>query len=1204
MLTLQTQNERKAIIFLILNLQMAQTLRCCLPVAAFAFMAFAVLPSRAQDTSSDPIMTIHTHRYETSGGAEEAAQIQFSLMSTEETPVKVDFGDGHICTFTVTPEGDIGENEQDDTLTGGTTISGIVGPSGLIRVWGDATKFDYLDLHGSEVYQLDIAQLTRLEILSVSHNEIESLDLSMMDQLQYIDVADNTFEHGFTLGDNHPNLLLLNINQLGYGALASGTVNLEPFPQLDQFTAWDTKCLRTLDTSHNERLRRISVDNSGMTHIDVSNNPMLQVLNVSDCGFTELDVTHNHHLVQLYVANESRSETNEKLTQLDLSQNPYLECLFLDGNAFTTLDLSQNPEMQVLHMANNSLEHLDIGMLHKLIDLDLSGNRFDFVTLPEPSSRCAGNLYYYYDLQQPWLIATEFGVGQTLDLTKRTLRAGTETIGYLFSQNIDGISDPVQLIEGEDYSYAEGCFTFLKPQADPVHAYLYNSKYQGCKMTTTPFMVRSAEDYGKPVTLFSFTPAMCAGQSFSYAYTINGELIQEQGTYDGQTYDVQGTIGSRITTLDMSCVQLNDLDLTQLYYLEELNLEGCGLAHIDLSWNRRLKHVNLEYNALTRLDLTGVNNAYNKNVLTQIWAGHNALQEFCPGVVPVTIETLWLDNNQLKEIDLRDMSRLHNLDLSSNQLSQMSLTDCTALDQLVVNHNLLTTLDVTPCEQLNHLEARLNRMRYSTLPEHSGSLAPQQPITIAAKAQVVDLCSESEIRGCVTTFTWLDAMTGEVLSEGTDYTLSEGKTKFLAPAKGRMVYCQLTNEAFPAFTGEGVLCTTTTMVDSEPTYVAAAFTTPVGGQTAVLSLAAAEPNTYIYIDWGDGELEEYALQPTYQLFSGTTVKDGQVRVLSNTLADGGITVFSISNITMSTIDVTAMKLLYCLTLDNAGLTSIDLSHNLDLHELSLGGNELSTLDLSNNEHLGLLYLSDNHFTTLDVTGLKSLYWLQASNNAMTQVNVTGLTDLEALDLTHNELTELDVTSCSSLWQLFVAENQLREIDLSQNHSLNVVNLNNNCFDFTSLPLPGWNIYYYANQAPLDVECVEGKVDLSAQYEVGGNLSDYYWFVGEIEYGYDENGQLGLVNEKLVEGEDFLVNEGVITFAQPWPKLTGLVVNETFPDLLLFTQPIAVTASGIEEVEDDEQELSYYSLDGRRLHAKPQTGCFIQIPSKRHETKNR
>lgn len=1201
MLTLQTQNERKAIIFLILNLQMAQTLRCCLPVATFAFMALAVLPSRAQDTSSDPIMTIHTHRYETSGGAEEAAQIQFSLMSTEETPVKVDFGDGHLCTFTVTPDGEIGENEQDGTLTGGTTISGTVGPTGLIRVWGDASKFNYLDLHGSEVYRLDIAQLTSLEILSLSHNEIESLDLSMMDRLQYVDVADNTFEHGFTLGDNHPNLLLLNINQLGYGALASGTVDLEPFPQLDQFSAWDTKCLHTLDTSHNERLRRISVDNTGMTHIDVSHNPMLQVLNVSDCGFTELDVTHNPHLVQLYVANESRSETNEKLTQLDLSQNPYLECLFLDGNAFTTLNLSQNPEMQVLHMANNRLEHLDIGMLHKLIDLDLSGNCFDFATLPEPSSHCAGSLYYYYDLQQPWAIATEFAEGQTLNLAKRTLRAGTETMGCLFSQNIDGISDPVQLIEGEDYTYADGCFTFLKPQADPVYAFLHNSKYQGCKMTTTQFMVRSAEDYGKPVTLFSFTPALTAGQSFGYAYTINGELIQEQGTYDGQTYNVQGTIGSRITTLDMAGVQLTDLDLTQLYYLEELNLDECGLTQIDLSWNRRLKHINLEHNALTRLDLTGVNNAYNKNVLTQIWAGHNALQEFCPGVVPVTIEKLRLGNNQIKEIDLRDMSRLHDLDLSNNQLSQLSLADCTTLEQLVVNHNLLTTLDVTPCEQLNHLEARLNRMRYSTLPEHSGSLAPQQPITIAAKAQVVDLCSESVVHRCSTTFTWLDAMTGEVLIEGTDYTLSEGKTKFLAPAKGRTVYCQLTNEAFPDFTGEGVLCTSTTMVDSEPTHMVATFTTPVDGQTAALSLAAAEPNTYIYIDWGNGELEEYALQTTFQLFSGTTVKDGQVRVLSNMLADGGITVFSISNVTMSTIDVTAMERLYCLTLDNAGLTSIDLSHNAELHELSLGGNELSTLDLSHNEHLGMLYLSGNHFTTLDVTDLKNLYWLQASNNAMTQVNLTGLTNLEALDLTHNQLTEIDVTTCSNLWQLFVAENQLHDIDLSHNHLLNVVNLNSNCFDFSSLPLPEWNIYYYANQAPLTVECVDGKVDLSAQYEVGGNLSDFYWFVGDIEYCYDESGQLDLVNEELVEGEDYVVDEGVISFGQPWPKLTGLVVNATFPDILLFTQPIAVTTSGIEEVEADEQECSYYSLDGSRLRIKPQNGCFIQIPSKRLKT---
>ena len=1161
--------------------------------ALLSLAALPVLSAQAQDTHADPIITLHTHRYDTSGGVEEAAQIQFSLMATEPTDVKVDFGNGRIQTFTVASNGELGENEEDDTLTGGTLIEGTVGSSGVVRVWGDALKFDYLDVHGSEIYKLDIAQLTQLTILSVSHNEIESLDLSQMTRLQYIDVADNTFQHGFTLGNNHPSLLLLNVNQLGMGALPSGTIDLEPFPNLDQFSAWDTKCLRTLDPSHNHALRRISVDNSGVTSIDVSANPSLQVLNVSDCGFTELDVTHNPYLVQLYVANESHLDTDQKLTSLDLTQNKHLECVFLDGNALTTIDLSGNPDLQVFHGANNHFDHLDISMLHKLIDLDLSGNYFDFRTLPEPSSRCGSNLYYYYDLQQPWPVATEFAVGHTLDLAKRALRPGTETTGYLFTQSIDGISEPVQLQEGTDYTCADGCFTFLKPQSDPVYAYLLNSDYQGCKMTTTTFMVRSAEDYGKPVTLFCLTPALTSGKSFEVKYVCNGQPVSVTGTYNGQQMLIEGTIGSRITELDLSTIQLADLDLTQLYYLEELNLDGCGLTSIDLSWNRRLRHINLDHNALTRLDLTSVNNAYNKNMLTRIWAGHNGLKEFNPGVVPVTIETLWLDNNQLQEVDLRDMSRLRDLDLSHNQLRELSLADCAALEELVVNHNLLTTLDVSPCEALSHLEARFNRMRYSTLPEHDGSLAPQLPVTIAAKAQVVDLMSEALVRDHATTYTWLDAMTGEALAEGTDYTLADGKTKFLAPAQGRTVYCQLSNEAFPAFTGDAVLCTTQTMVDSEPAYVAATFTTPVGGQTANLSLAAAEPNTYIYIDWGDGDLQEFALETTYRIFTGTTVRGGQVRVLSNTEADGGITVFSIGNVTMSQVDVSAMERLYCLTIDNAGLSTIDLSHNPDLHELSLGGNNFAELDLSHNPLLGMLYLSDNHFTTLDVTNCKNLYWLQASHNEMQSVNVTGLTDLQALDLTHNQLSEIDVTTCTSLWQLFVAENQLRSIDLSHNHTLNVVNLNNNYFDFSTLPIPEWNVYYYANQAPLGVSCVDGKVDLRSQYRVGSSLSEYYWFVGHIEYYYDEEGNLGLVNRELIEGEDFTVDAGIITFREDWPELTGLVYNAVFPDILLFTEVIPVTASGIDTFEADRHEHAYYSLDGRRLTSKPQGGIYIR-----------
>lgn len=1161
-----------------------------------AFAALPSLPALAQDTKADPMMTIRSHRYDTSDGVEEAAQIGFSLMSTESTPVKVDFGDGRIQSFTVTANGQIGENEADDTLSGGTLISGTVGPTGVIRVWGDPEKIDYLDVHGSQVYDLDIAQLTNLTIISVSHNELEHLDLSQMTRLQYIDVADNNFAHGFTLGDNHPALQLLNINQLGLGALTSGTVDIAKFPILDQFTAWDTKCLRTLDPTHNPTLRRISVDNSGVTSIDVSGNPNLQVLNVSDCGFTELDVTHNPYLVQLYVANESYSDTDLKLTSLDLTQNKHLECVFLDGNGLTTIDLSGNPDLQVFRGANNRFDHLDISMLHKLIDLDLSGNCFDFCTLPEPSPRCGQNLYYYYDLQQPWQVATEFAVGHTLDLTKRALRPGTETLGFLFTQSIDGISDPVMLQEGTDYTYSEGCITFKTVQTDPVYAHFINSEYQACDMKTTTFMVRSAEDFGKPVTFFSFTPALTSGEPFTYSYTSNGQEITCEGIYDSQRVDVQGTMGSHITRLSMAGVQLADIDLSLLYELERLDLSHCGLTDIDLSWNRRLANLELSHNQLTRLDLTAVNNAYNKNILTTIKASHNRLKEFI-ATVPVTIETLWLDDNQLTDISLLDMSRLRDLNLDGNLLTDLILRDCESLATARLNDNLFTTFDLSPCTSLLTLDARGNCIRYSTVPEAEDYtqliLAPQRPITIAATAQVVDLMAEAEVRGCVTTYTWRNAQTGQPLTEGVDYTLTKGKTKFLAPVRGQQVYCELTNAAFPDFTGNDVLRTSVTTATDEPQYVVASFTTPVGGQTANLSLAAAEPNTYIYIDWGDGDLQEFALQTTYKIFTGTTVKGGNVRVLSNTLADGGITVFSIGNVTMSQVDVSAMERLYCLTIDNAGLSTIDLSHNPDLHELSLGDNEFSELDLSHNPLLGMLYLSGNHFTTLDATNCKNLYWLQASHNEMQSVNVTGLTDLQALDLTHNQLSEIDVTTCTSLWQLFVAENQLHSIDLSHNHTLNVVNLNDNYFDFSTLPIPEWNVYYYANQAPLSVSCEDGKVDLRSQYRVGSSLSEYYWFVGPIEYYYDEEGNLGLVNQELIEGEDFTVDAGIITFREDWPELTGLVYNAVFPDILLFTEVIPVTASGFDAIEADRHEHAYYSLDGRRLTSKPQGGIYIR-----------
>lgn len=1151
-----------------------------------------VLPVLAAATD-EPIFSFRTHRYEVMG---EENLVSFSLMPRQglrSTTIEVDFGYGR-QSYTVDYDGYIGEEDSTETLVGGTMISGSVSAEGLVRVYGVATDIDYLDIHGSEVYDIDIAQLTRLMILSLAHNDIQKLDVSMMPELQYLDLKDNPFEQGLTIGENHPNLSYLNLNKMGDHALATGTVSLSSFPNLMIFTAWDSKCLKTLDVSQNTALRQLSVDNSGLKSIDVTHNPYLQILNVSDCGFTSIDVSQNEYLVELYLDNEGQPTADRKLSTLDVSHNPHLQRIFCNGNMLTTLDISNQNNLVSLYASNNYLTELKgLDKVDSLAYLDLSVNCFDFATFPEVDPMT----YFYYTLQRDMPVENEYKVGTVLDMSHRVIRDGEVAQCLLAIIPSSGIEDPILLNEGEDYEYADGKIHLLKSQPERVAAYFYNEFYPDVILQTTEFWVRSEEEYGKPVTQFSFIPKSKADGIDSHVRFTLGVARQasypveqievnfggsETKTYtltDGDTFVIDGVVTGAVTvsgriempinSLTLTNTPLESIDLTRAHYLQRLDLSGDELAAIDLSWNNLLQDLRLNDNLLDVLVLDGVNNAHHKNVLTHVEAHGNHLVHM-EDIVGVTIGYLDLSDNNLSEISLKNYTNLEYLDLSNNNLTHLSLDDCTALSEL-------------------HIEG--NAFRLSTLPQPSIDnyyYAPQQPLTIAARSMSVSLGSEAMIGGHATTFVWKEVHGDAILHEGTDYTFSGTKFVFLDPAVGKDVYCELANATFPAFDAQHPYRTTNIHVMGKPNYTVATFTTPVGGQEGTLSLAGKQDNTYIYIDWGDEDMIEYPLQSMYTLFSAKTIEGAEVKVYSYESADGNINVFSIDSISMSDIDVSNMPGLYCLSLCNAGLESIDVSHNTGLGELNLEGNKLESIDLSHNPNLFFLVLAKNKLSEIDLSHQNGLGWLVLSDNELTHFDGSNMQQLYALSLTRNHLTEIDMTPLTGLRQLTIAENELTSIDLSQHPRMEIVDLSKNKFTLATLPVPTPNymIYNYGGQALVEIECVDGKIDLHEMAVIDTVASRYFWFEGELNLYYDEDDNLQMTNYEFVEGIDFTVENGITTFLQPQSGVTGYIQNDLFPNILLLTRTIPVTApSAIEQVQSSPSSSSStirYNLFGQRV----------------------
>lgn len=1185
--------------------------------------------AQAEQEELELILTAKTHRYETYG---QGNNVQLSMMcavGVGQSQIEVDFGYGRVA-HTITSDGVLDVDTTTEVVTGGTSIAGSVSPAGIVRVYGKASDIDYLDFHGSEIYDIDISKMTNLAILELGHNQISRLDLTGMPNMEYLDLKDNPFENGLFLGD-FARLKYLNLNQLGDHAFdhAEGMVDLTKYAALRIFTAWDTHGLRSLDPSQCTYLQQLSVDNTNLSTLDVTKNEYLMILNISDTKINSIDLSGNPNLVEFYAANEGQMDVAAKFKEIDLSANPLLQRIFLDGNALTTLDVSKQWNLISLYAANNKLTSIKGVDIEKelpenrpveLAYLDLSGNYFTYATLPivEPMT------YFYYDLQHDLPTAKEYGVCEEgkLDLTPWIEREGSENAIAMALLSRDGFSWDQQLFEGVDYTFDPNTniVEFLTAHEDSVQIAIFNTVFTDVTLLTGKFLVRSAANYGKPVELFnleaksgSFTMQLATaedetlyvdfgdGERKEFA-TSAGVLTTISGTASGKV-TVYGRVAAVVKELEMKNQSLLSLDVNKQTNMARLVVRHCGLDTIDLGWNHCLRSIDLSGNAIAHLNLGGENNAFNKNLLTEVKVNGNGMQTLDLGLAAATIVTLDASDNKLTEIELDEMYYLRQLNLSNNLLTELNVSECESLEQLLVSGNQLRTLDVAANKQLSELDIANNQMTFRTIAATIAPLslermtvtyAPQQEVKIPAVSMAVNLRSEAEVNGVKTIFKWENAVTHAVLTEGVDYTIENGVTTFLPSVENQLLSCTMVNAALPRFVAFGGLRTTATTAIKAPKYTIAEFDTPKGGQYPWLSLAATEPDTYIYIDWGDNNLVEYPLQTTYTLFNldslVSTTAGAHVKVYSNVSETGNVRVFSVAGFTMSNVSINKMTDLYCLALEGSGLESIDLSGlEPKLGELNLAKNKLKTIDLTGFKNLYYLVLSDNQLTNITLDEKNNISWFMAAKNKLTTVDNMPLSHVFNLDLTGNSIASLDLSKMKNVGQLMLSNNKLHELDITPCYDLRVLDITTNYFDYTTLPIPGdILIYNYSNQAPIEVACVDGVIDLSKHAVITDPATgekyetEFYFFEGAISIYEDESGSLVLDNYEFTEGEEFFVKNGLISFAEDQKKVTGLLINELFPEILLYTKTIAVKggAQGIENVTATEKVASgAYNLLG-------------------------
>lgn len=1149
---------------------MKKIIKSALAVAIGALATFTA-------SAEEPIITFHTSLYQNQGPIN---SMSFHIGGTGGGYIDVDFGFG-------TEEYELEEAVFDSTTSAikATTISGTVSEEGIVRIYGDASAIDYLSLSGCYINSVEMPELTNLQILDMSHNELTGLDLSAYTRLEAIYLADNPYSEATPLkiGGNKPNLTILEIGQSYW---LDQSFNLSDYPSIISFDAYAAYDLRKVDPTGCPKLMQLALDLTEVESLDVSKNPELVILNISDCKITDIDISHNTKLQQFYCVRGSQKYNSYKIKSLDLSHNPELYYLFAGYNALKNLDISNNPKLFDLSVPWNELTTLDISNNKNLYNVIIRNNYFTFATLPvNPGD------WGEYDYQQRATpVNRSYKTGDVLDFSATMLREGTETVASMYKVNEEDYSSPIPL-DNSNFKFEDGKITLLTELTDSVFIRFDNSQYSQYPISTTNFVVKNDSEYGKPANAITFLPAADEGREVSFVVGMNGASAESPKTFyvdfgDGQPVEMTAA-GSTVATgttvrnnrngngymhiyvpedNDISALSIDGMELFSIQFglaarsLHELTLNNTGLYELDLTELLQLRRLELRKNHLRTLDISGKNYLFAKHNLTDLIAPSNQIETL---VIEDSESLLNLDasSNALTELDLVSAKQLVNLNMSSNKLTSIDFSKCAALKNVNVSLNSIAQI-VMPNESVLHdFDIHNNAMTFATLPLQSAFTGKytynnQKPLRISEKGPGVDLSEQYlDLDGNFTKFEWYKA-DGTKLTEGTDYTESEGKTRFLDSTLGK-VYCMISNAGLPALT----LRTSQIMVSEMPDLVTVSFTTPVGGEDVSLSLAAEKP-TSIFIDWkGDGiDLANYELGTTYRLFSATTTEGANVKVY--TYGDEApISVFSITGATMKDLDISGLTSAGTITVSNASIDNIVLPEGGSLKELNLSGNKLTSIDLSKQPNITSLSLAHNSFTgKIDFSSFKPLQLLSLSNNAISEI-VLDNPMLWFLDLAHNNLSEIDLTKVQSLEQLSLAGNEFCNVDVESLRGLKALVLDQNKFTFATLPpvKDQYIIYTYSNQERIDGVVNGLTVDLSSQAMVGSTPTTYSWFIDDPVQ--DEEGNW--TGEQLIVDEEYTVENGVTTFVEPLDRLVCLMLNADFKGLALMSNMIDLSTGAIE-----------------------------------------
>jgi len=325
----------------------------------------------------------------------------------------------------------------------------------------------------------------------------------------------------------------------------------------------------------------------------------LETLSAEGVGLKDINISKNKRLKYLNISD------NPNISSLDVTKNKELEILHVRGSQISSIDLSKNTQLIELTLAQMvSLTQLDISNNTNLISLDCHGcniSNLDIMHLDYLTELHCGNQQNEIAVLMNDDQKNEWGANWRLYSDNNGVNANTmeelETITIINEE----LSAALKFIESLKIELNKsGHAVIRKMVADAVTELNLNA--QGIIGNI------NAEDLGKFPNL---------------------------------------------KTLDVSNVELENIEFPQNCMIETLKIQNNKLNTLNLSNCKNLKYLNCSNNLLSSLALTNCAN----------------------------LQTIYCSNNNLNSLELSQCTKLNILSCTGNELNELNLTD---------NENLVT----------------------------------------------------------------------------------------------------------------------------------------------------------------------------------------------------------------------------------------------------------------------------------------------------------------------------------------------------------------------------------------------------------------------------------------------------------------------------------------------------------------------------------